>query len=129
MKNLTKTKILAYVDNPEDVILKQQERIEFLENWLNSVLVRSDEDRVDAVKTEIKKLESVKVNILTYYVENMYSHNYFIKECDTKFKTELAQSILDYVRIFYPSYVNELLQNVALNKSEYAANFIFMEKL
>lgn len=129
MKNLTKNKVISYLEKPEDIILKQQARIEFLESWLNDVLVRDDDKRIEDVKKVINRLETVKVNILPYIVLDDYGHKYFTEECDTKFKIELAKSILDFVRIYYPNYTNELLEGIANNTSEYTANYIFMEKL
>jgi hypothetical protein len=116
------------VDESSEIILKQQERIDYLQSWLNSVLVRPEHKRISDIESIISRLEKVSSNMLPYYVLDNYGHKYFKSECDTEFKVQLAQVILDHVRIYYPNYTNELLESIANNTSDYAANYIYMEK-
>lgn len=123
-----KSVVKASVDDSAAIIEKLQERIDYLQSWLNSVLLRTPEIRELEVNLVIERLEKISASQLTYYVLDNFGHKYFKNECDTEFKIRLAQAILDHVRLYYPSYKNELLESIADNNSEYAANYIYMEK-
>lgn len=131
MKNLkTNNKEEAGIfDDPQLVIEKQQARIDYLESWLQQVLIRDEHSRAVSISNCMNKIKAIDSGTVSYYILDNYDRKFFSNDPDTEFKIELAQAILDYMVLIFPNYKNELLESVANNKSEYAANFIFMEKL
>ncbi len=130
---LLPTKITANTNDfatDNDLLLQRmQNRIDFLQNWLDDILVRDVEKRDKDIKNIIDQLKKVAPSMLTYYVLDNYDHRFFSSEVDTEFKIELAQNILNLVTLIYPNYKNELLTHIANNSSKYTANYIYVEKV
>ena len=135
LKKLRRPKILAalskndFLTDNEIHIQKLQNRIAFLQSWLEDVLVRTDDEREEDVAEELHTIMAYSISMLPYFILDDYGHEYFLKEVDTEFKILLATRILEYVRSIYPTYKNELLEGISNNNSKYTANYIYVESL
>jgi hypothetical protein len=113
----------------DPLVDKLHARIEFLEGWLSSVLIRDDQKRVDDIQNIVAQINKVELGMIPYYVQDNYGQNYFSIECDPQFKQELAASILSTVRTYFPTYKNSLLESLEKGNSEYSQNYIYVEDI
>lgn len=125
IKSSKSAKVLSFVQEPQRIIEKQTARIESLEERLIDLLIRDEEKREADIKKEINYLSKVDTNYLPIYVLNTYNTTFFLSECDSDFKMELARMIIEYMEMFFPGYRNPLLEEVAEGTSRYAANYIY----
>lgn len=115
---------------PHDPLVdKLQARVEYLEAWLTTVLIRDDQKRVDDIQNIVAQLNKVELGMLPYYVQDNYGQKYFSVECDPKYKQELAASILSTVRTYFPTYKNSLLEDLEKGTSEYSQNYIYVDAI